>query len=494
MIDYVHEYLKNNQEAILRGDSAALVRQDATPGGSYRRMVQSLNGWYTTYIPPLNDEGKRASPSIVFMGLGKIADSMADFNGKQWEKAAKAELGVEFPVYEDWWPNARENWLGTNYELMRGLGADYIKRINTLTEQAVTRGLSPAQLAQEIKKVDHTMTASKANFIARDQIGKLNGQVTQARMEAVGLNMYIWSTSGDERVRDSHANIDEALCRWDDSSVYSEDGGKTWKERPASWVQLHPGQDYQCRCCALSYWNELVDEVDSEIDLLSENVHNIPNAGSEGLRVMEPPSASSRNQSVQKAQRTAAAQRMAANLAANNKLAKKMFPNETWVNADSLKLNHVDIPQNTDGIKIAKGKLPINQQEELDLLKEIKSAIVLKSNGASVSLIPRIRRPDGKGFLPGPDAIVNGTLYEFKTVTGRLDKIGARFRESREQGNNVYIRVANPNFTKSRVVRYLAGFINNPKYQGGYKGKLILTIGTSHNKKTYFFRISDFKK
>ena len=171
-----------------------------------------------------------------------------------------------------------------------------------------------------------------------------------------------------------------------------------------------------------------------------------------------------------------------------------MFPNETWVDADSLKLRHVVIPENVAGIKIAKGKLPINKQEELDLLKEIKSAIVLKGTGASVTLIPRIRRPDGKGFLPGPDAIVSGALYEFKTVTGRLDKVGARFRDSREQGNNVYIRVENPKLTKPRVVRYLAGFINNKKYEGGYKGNLILTFGTGHNEKTYFYRISDFKK
>jgi len=53
--------------------------------------------------------------------------------------------------------------------------------------------------------------------------------------------------------------------------------------------------------------------------------------------------------------------------------------------------------------------------------------------GASVTLIPRIKRPDGKGFLPGPDAIVNGSFFEFKTVTGKMNKIGRRFAESRIQ-------------------------------------------------------------
>ena len=113
MREFVHEYLKNNQEAILRGDAAALVRRDAVPGGSYRRMVQSLNGWYNTYIPPLDENGAGAPP-IIFAGLGGIANAVNDFNGKQWDKSTKAALGVEFPVYEEWWPGVKEDWTRGN--------------------------------------------------------------------------------------------------------------------------------------------------------------------------------------------------------------------------------------------------------------------------------------------------------------------------------------------------------------------------------------------
>ena len=130
---------------------------------------------------------------------------------------------------------------------------------------------------------------------------------------------------------------------------------------------------------------------------------------------MKPPLARTKNETLQQ------------NIEKTVKAANAMFPNETWVDADSLKLHHVAIPKNVAGIKIAKGKLPINKQEELDILKEIKSAIVLKGTGASVTLIPRIRRPDGKGFLPGPDAIVNGTLYESKTYKASCGEIFGRF-------------------------------------------------------------------
>ncbi|MDR2494674.1 MAG: hypothetical protein LBD24_05560, partial [Spirochaetaceae bacterium] len=227
MKEFVHEYLKNNREAMLRGDAAALVRQDAVPGGSYRRMVRSLNGWLTAYTPPLDDDGNRASPPVIFAGLGNIAEEVNDFNGKQWDKSANAALGAEFPVYEDWWPTVKEDWTRTNYELMRGLGQDYIKQVNTLAERAVISGWSPARLANEIMLADRRVSKVRAELIAADRIGTLNGMVTQARMEGAGLTMYLWSTSGDGRVRHAHALMDGALCRWDDSSVYSDDGGKT---------------------------------------------------------------------------------------------------------------------------------------------------------------------------------------------------------------------------------------------------------------------------
>ncbi|GBU26731.1 hypothetical protein R84B8_00243 [Treponema sp. R8-4-B8] len=209
---------------------------------------------------------------------------------------------------------------------------------------------------------------------------------------------------------------------------------------------------------------------------------------------MKQPTEGANNAYIQERRQTTAAERLAKNTAANEELAKKEFPNETWVKIDNLKLKHVTMPKNATEILVAESRLPINKQEELDFLKEIKSAIILKDLGASVTLIPRLKRPDGNGFLPGPDAIVNGSLFEFKEVTGRMDKIGARFNYSRKQGNNVYIRVANLRLTKSHVMSYMARLINNPKYKGGYKGNLILTFGTDNEQKTYFFKISDLKK
>jgi len=222
MKKYVHNYIKENHEEILRGD--------------------------------------------IYMGLGKIADSVFDFNEVQYEKGARSIFGIDFPVGEDWWEDAKDTWANNNYDLIRSDMQKYIGNINHLTEQAVTTGATVKSLREQIRALDDKISKSRANFIARDQIGKLNGQITQMRMESIGLTMYVWETAGDEKVRSTHRPMDGALCRWDDSTVLSEDEGKTWRDRPLGAVKLHPGQDYQCRCTATAYWQELVGEADSIID------------------------------------------------------------------------------------------------------------------------------------------------------------------------------------------------------------------------------------
>jgi SPP1 gp7 family putative phage head morphogenesis protein len=466
MIEYVHQYIKNNQEAMLRGDSAALMRQDAIPGGSWDRMVASLYGWYNTYFPPLDDDGKRTGPPVILMGLGNIADTLNGFNEKQWEKAAKAELGVEFPVYEDWWPDARESWLRTNYELMRGLGADYIKQINILTEKAVTSGWSPAQLAQAIQKVDGKMKAGRANLIARDQIGKLNGMVTQARMESIGLDMYIWSTSGDERVRPSHEMMDGGLCLWSDSSVYSQDGGKTWIDRPAGAVLLHPGQDYQCRCTALSYWDELVGEADEmiaqyeELDALSaQNTAPAPKAAPP-----EPPlkkfAARKKTAAGAKMPEEKERRRREENARKSKDAADRLFPGEKWKKIE-------------DGVYISPHR-PTGEKTSCE--DEKHDSLILKLLGSIIYLVPEQRNAPGKKY----DAIVDGERFEFKNMKGASTvTLKDHFLRSRKQAPNVFINLENSPLAKSEIIRTLYRARNSDDYKkhNMFKGgKIILKI------------------
>jgi hypothetical protein len=152
-----------------------------------------------------------------------------------------------------------------------------------------------------------------------------------------------------------------------------------------------------------------------------------------------------------------------------------------------------NLDKNLGGIKLAKSKFPMGKEDERTLLKELKQAVILRDNGASVYLLPKAKDAQGNN-IPGPDAIVDGKIFEFKTVEKTLRKLEARFRDSRNQGQNVFIRMENPEITKSDVIRKLSGIVNSDSYHGGFKGIVIFTIGKGHSQRTFYLKIKDLKR
>jgi hypothetical protein len=59
------------------------------------------------------------------------------------------------------------------------------------------------------------------------------GLINQLRQQDLGIERYIWRSRDDSKVRDSHADFDDQVFRWD--------------EAPADG---HPGQAHNCRCVA----------------------------------------------------------------------------------------------------------------------------------------------------------------------------------------------------------------------------------------------------
>lgn len=100
------------------------------------------------------------------------------------------------------------------------------------------------------------MSKQEASLIARDQTSKLTGRLNQARQESCGIEEYIWRTSGtpcgfvgpENPGHKDHYDMDHALCKWSDSSVYSKDGGKTWIKRIKNNQGATPGSTFLCRC------------------------------------------------------------------------------------------------------------------------------------------------------------------------------------------------------------------------------------------------------
>lgn len=273
LTDYVNKFVDENMEQLLRGDSSK-VHLDEIPGDSYRNMIYELENWLSVYMPDISELPVDSNDNVIYAGIGKTADKVMKFSEKEFQKTIEKGIHVNAPTSAYWWNDMKNSWAEDNYDLITSNAKNYVSKINTLTEQAIVNGLSPSKLKAEIKKATEGLSDKHCKLLARDQMGKLNGQITQSQMQEIGLDLYVWSTAYDDRVRDSHALMEGLLCTWSDASICSYDNGKTWVDRPSGAVTLHPGQDIQCRCVALAFYPELESEMTGEP--MAEIVYDMP--------------------------------------------------------------------------------------------------------------------------------------------------------------------------------------------------------------------------
>jgi len=153
---------------------------------------------------------------------------------------------------------------GPLLQSMRGATAENIALIKTIPEQYFDRvtetvtsgwveGLRWESLVEQVQH-DGDVTENRAKLIARDQTAKMNSAFNAERQQQVGIEKYEWQTSGDERVRESHAEVDGHVFRWDEPGPVA---GSVAGE------PCHPGQDIQCRCVPIPH----VDMDALELDL-----------------------------------------------------------------------------------------------------------------------------------------------------------------------------------------------------------------------------------
>jgi SPP1 gp7 family putative phage head morphogenesis protein len=264
------QYIKSGNLSKLKRDSIRLeinkFRYDSYPD-DFNVFMKELQEEFNKKI--LENPSTRAF--ITTIGL-----QVSDQNKKQWHKFSKKLLGIEFVTDEPWETETIKSWGDTNLGLIKGLGDDYVKRINTIVSEGVQFGRTSQSIRKEIRKVNKDINKTRANLIARDQVGKLNGQLTKRRQQDAGLDWYIWSTAQDERVRGnptgkypkavpSHFIMNGKVCKWNDNTVYSDDGGKTWKKRTGKMPIAIPGEEIQCRCTALAFFADILAEVDAGI-------------------------------------------------------------------------------------------------------------------------------------------------------------------------------------------------------------------------------------
>lgn len=175
-------------------------------------------------------------------GLRRKLENLAHLNRKltvkEWKRAIKATLGIDIRedyYLGDFYVEQLEKWVSDNVDLIRTIPEDTLEKMKDIVYDGFTNGKTTTRMVKEMQRA-YGISRRRAELIARDQTAKLNGQIQKAQQQDAGITEYIWCTTGDERVRKSHKNLNGKKFSWDDPPVNS-DGRR-----------CHPGEDFQCRC------------------------------------------------------------------------------------------------------------------------------------------------------------------------------------------------------------------------------------------------------
>lgn len=214
------------QAARFRPDSSE-VRIDTAS----TRASTIINGIRIQYLKdnPANERRKAAK---------KVGEQTNKFNKKQTQKVFHSVLGVDVLIREPWLAGEMITFTNQNVALIKSLSEQYFTDIEGIVQRGIQEGTRHETIRDELVK-KFGATKNRAKVIARDQVSKFNGKLTQLRQQSVGIKKYRWITAGDRRVRASHKARDE--------EVFS------WKNPPSDG---HPGQPVQCRCIAEPIFTE----------------------------------------------------------------------------------------------------------------------------------------------------------------------------------------------------------------------------------------------
>lgn len=156
-------------------------------------------------------------------------------NHKQTVDSINQAIGIDVSAAIQSTPKVRDEIEAAtiqNVNLIKSVKAEYLDDVRKAVVNAAVNGERHESIVRVIAKVGH-VSESRAKLIARDQTNKLNGALTQARQTSLGIDEYVWSTSGDERVRQSHRDLDGKTFKWNDPPP-----------------EGHPAQSINCRCIA----------------------------------------------------------------------------------------------------------------------------------------------------------------------------------------------------------------------------------------------------
>lgn len=174
--------------------------------------------------------GKREKPSEALIeGVASGVDAAA---GAALTKQVQSVYGIRV-VSKAATEDLIGAWVSENVSLIKSIDSRYFDEIEAAVVDTVKSGKSTRDLIKLIEQ-RYGVARSRAELIAVDQLGSINGAITKAKQTSIGVKGFQWSDSNDSRVRPLHVLINGQKYTW-------AEGHPT---------EGYPGRPIRCRCTA----------------------------------------------------------------------------------------------------------------------------------------------------------------------------------------------------------------------------------------------------
>lgn len=184
-----------------------------------------------------------------------IGLQVSDHNRRAISRQFRQVLGIDFLTSEPHLADQLDLFRSTVTALITRVTDEEKRKVEDVLHRAARTGSRVEEIRDRVRET-LGVSQSRASLIARDQVLKLNGELTQLRHREAGVEEYAWSCSEDQRVRGRPDGLWPKGNHWQLDTTRS---GKTyrWDKPPlvAPGRTAHPGEDFQCRCVAIPVIN-----------------------------------------------------------------------------------------------------------------------------------------------------------------------------------------------------------------------------------------------
>jgi SPP1 gp7 family putative phage head morphogenesis protein len=225
LAEFSHDKL---QALAAKGAAARGVKQDAAP------EADDVGEILDEIRDRLTDKWSREKFTSL---VQPFASDTANFHAGQMNRQLESIAGVDVVGNEPWLRDVLGAFTRENVALIKSIPEQTLGEIEKMLTGSIADGDRWENMAEELEG-RLGVAQSRANLIARDQVGKLYGDLNRVRQTDLGFDRYIWRTMRDNRVRPEHEDRDGLTFEWASPPAGGPESGG------------NPGEAIQCRCYA----------------------------------------------------------------------------------------------------------------------------------------------------------------------------------------------------------------------------------------------------